>query len=94
MPSDPRPDIESDALKANLLETAVDEVVIAPELRLLEEIVAPYKGVATSINGLLFEISHPFRNWTMILPRLRGFALKNHGYYRKHPRGPEALERF
>ena len=89
-----KPAIESDALKANLLETAVDEVVVAPELLLLEEIVSPYKGIATTISGLLFEISHPFRNWSLILPRLRGFALKNHGYYRKHPGGPEALERF
>jgi pyruvate,orthophosphate dikinase len=94
MTTDETPVLESDALKANLLETAVDEVVVAPELQLLAEIVAPYKGVATTIGGLLFEISHPFRNWTLILPRLRGFALKNHGYYRKHPQGPLALERF
>ena len=38
--------IESDALRANLLETATDEVTIDPSLAVLEEIVGNYKGIS------------------------------------------------
>jgi pyruvate,orthophosphate dikinase len=94
MSTDDKPAIESDALKANLLETAVAEVMIPAELQVLRQVILPYKGIASTLDGLLYEISHPFRNWTIILPRLRTFVLKNLSHYRKDPRGPEAVERF
>ena len=43
--------IESDALRANLLETATDEVTIDPSLEVLEEIVENYKGISTHVKG-------------------------------------------
>jgi pyruvate,orthophosphate dikinase len=89
-----KPAIESDALKANLMETAVSEVEIDPALTVLQDIVKPYKGIARSLHELLYEISHPFRNWTLIIPKLRAFVLKNLNHYRRHENGPEALERF
>jgi pyruvate,orthophosphate dikinase len=89
-----KPAIESDALRANLLETAVGEVVIPAELQVLRQVIRPYKGIASTLDTLLYEISHPFRNWSIILPRLRTFVLKNLSHYRKDPRGPEAMERF
>ena len=85
--------IESDALKANLLETS-GEVVIDPELELLLDIVKPYKGLHGTLEKLLYEVCHPFRNWKLILPQLRSFALKNISYYRSDPRGPEAFSLF
>jgi pyruvate,orthophosphate dikinase len=88
------PLIESDALKANLMETAVNEVEIDPALAVLQEIVKPYKGIARNLHFLLYEISHPFRNWTIILPKLRTFVLKNLSHYQRHALGPEAMERF
>ena len=69
--------IESDALKANLQETAVKDVPIDPSYAVLVEIVADYRGIHNSINDLLFEINHPFRNWSMVLPKLRAFILKH-----------------
>jgi pyruvate,orthophosphate dikinase len=83
--------IKSDALKANLLETAVDQIVIDDSYTVLCEIVEDYKGIHKSIREILLEINHPFRNWSMILPKLRTFALKHHHHYYKHERGPAAF---
>ncbi len=85
--------IESDALKANLLETA-GEVEIEPELRLLLTVVENYNGLHSTLEKLLLEVCHPFRNWKIILPSLRSFALKNIHHYRLHPRGPETFRLF
>ncbi len=85
--------IESDALRANLLETA-GKVEIDPELLLLLEIVEKYKGLHSSLEKLLYEICHPFRNWRIILPQLRSFVLKNSGHYRVHEKGPDAFRLF
>ena len=90
----PLPELESDALKANLLETAVDSVTIAAALLPLLEIVDNYKGISKNIEALLYEVSHPFRNWKMILPRLRSFVLKNIDHYFRHEQGPEAFTLF
>lgn len=86
-------DIKSDALRANLLETA-ENVVIDQDLIPLLEIVGKYKGIHTSLESLLYEICHPFRNWAMLLPLLRSFVLKNSNYYIKHEDGPLAIELF
>ncbi len=94
MPDKTQPEIQSDALTANLLETAVDEVTIDPAYSILFEVVTGYRGIHTSLEELLYEISHPFRNWKLLLPRLRTFVLKNADKYRSHPHGPEAMERF
>lgn len=88
------PPLDSDALRANLLETAVGEVVIAPEYEVLLAVVVGYKGIHDALRELLLEISHPFRNWKLILPKLRSFVLKNLDHYRRHPDGPVAAERF
>jgi len=91
---DTPPELESDALKANLLETAVDSLTIDASLLPLLEIVNSYKGISKNIESLLYEISHPFRNWKMILPRLRSFVLKNIDHYFRHAQGPEAFRLF
>lgn len=85
--------IESDALKANLLETS-GKVVIDPELLLLLEVVDEYKGLYSNLEKLLYEVCHPFRNWKLVLPQLRSFALKNIHRYRVHSRGPECFSLF
>ncbi|MFV0438081.1 MAG: PEP/pyruvate-binding domain-containing protein [Desulfopila sp.] len=85
--------IESDALRANLLETA-GVVEIDPELLLLLEVVEKYRGLHSSLERLLYEICHPFRNWKMILPQLRSFVLKNSNLYRVHEKGPIAFRYF
>jgi pyruvate,orthophosphate dikinase len=87
------PSIESDALRANLLETA-GEVVIDDDLRLLLEIVQKYRGIHASLEKLLYEICHPFRNWNLILPHLRSFVLKNSNHFKGHEKGPEAFRLF
>ena len=86
--------IESDALRANLLETATDEVTIDPSLAVLEEIVSKYRGISKNLNELLYEVCHPYRNWNMLVPRLRAFVLKNFTHYLNHEKGPEAFDRF
>ncbi len=88
------PTIESDALRANLLETAVKDVTIKESYTILADIVKDYKGIHDNIEGLLYEISHPFRNWNLILPKLRSFALKNIGHYLDPITGPKAFVQF
>ncbi len=91
---DSPPELQSDALKANLLETAVEKVTIDPALLVLVEIVDKFRGISKGAEGLLYEISHPFRNWKLILPRLRSFVLKNIEHYQRHEEGPRAFSRF
>ena len=85
--------IDSDALKANLLETAEQVEIRADLLRLLEA-VEKYRGIHTRLEGLLYEICHPYRNWNLILPLLRSFVLKNFQHYLKTGCGPEAYTLF
>ncbi|WP_028583945.1 PEP/pyruvate-binding domain-containing protein [Desulfogranum mediterraneum] len=87
------PAIESDALKANLQETA-GEVEINPAYLPLSAIVAGYKGLTTKIEALLYEVSHPYRNWKLLIPELRAFVLKNLHHYHRHDQGPEAFSLF
>ena len=86
--------INSDALKANLQETAVQQVEIAPSYAVLAEIVGDYRGISKSLHELLIEINHPFRNWLIILPRLRAYTLKHNSHYLRHPKGPQAFSKF
>ncbi|MGW8287712.1 MAG: PEP/pyruvate-binding domain-containing protein [Desulfobulbales bacterium] len=86
--------IDSDALRANLLETATDQVTIDPSLLVLEEIVSNYRGISKNLHELLYEVCHPYRNWKMLVPRVRAFVLKNISHYFKHEKGPEAFDRF
>jgi pyruvate,orthophosphate dikinase len=76
------------------METAVEQVTIDESYRVLSEIVEDYRGISKNIHDILFEISHPFRNWSMILPKLRTFALKHLLHYYKHEKGPEAFTSF
>lgn len=91
--ADNTPAIESDALRANLLETAT-QVVIDDDLLVLLEVVQKYRGLHSTLEKLLFEVCHRFRNWKIILPQLRSFALKNSNHYYVHPLGPQAFSRF
>ena len=85
--------IDSDALRANLMETA-GEVVIAQELQPLLEIVSRFKGIHSSLESLLYEICHPFRNWSLIMPLYRSFVLRNSNNFIRHEQGPQAMRLF
>lgn len=85
---------ESDALRANLAVTAVDEVVIDPRFTPLLEVVRGFAGILKDLERLLRELNHPFRNWPLILPELKGFVLKNAVRYAPHPLGPACFELF
>ncbi len=84
----------SAALKANLEETAVDQVIIDPAMNLLLAEVVNYRGIHSSLEEILTEIYHPYRNWQLILPRLRTFALGNAELYCRSPKGPESFRCF
>ena len=87
------PMIKSQALEANLQETA-GEVHVDPRYAPLTEIVGRQPGLASKIDTLLHEVSHPYRNWKLIIPELRSFVLKNINLYRDHELGPEAFALF
>ncbi len=84
---------QSDALRANLEETA-GEVVVDPAFGTLREVVSGYQGLSAKLEHLLFEISHPFRNWKFIIPEIRAFVLKNMTHYQRHEKGPECFGLF
>ncbi len=86
--------IDSDALRANLAETAIDSLAISPEHQELLDMVERFRGIRNALGELLLEISHPFRNWGLIVPRLRAHVLKNIGHYLQHQRGPQAFRQF
>ena len=67
----------SDALRANLLETAVAQVTIDPRQELLRTVLERDQGILKTLDRLLAELNHPFRHWPVILPELRAFVLKN-----------------
>ena len=83
--------LESDALRINLEETAVGQVAVDPKYQVLRETVTEYRGVLKTVDGLLFELNHPFKNWGIILPEMRAFALKHFASYARHPKGPQAI---
>lgn len=85
--------LDSDALKANLLETAGEVVLEAKYIPLLE-MIEKYRGVHGRLEKLLYEICHPFRNWSMLLPHLRGFVLQNFVQFKRQEKGPEAFVTF
>ena len=62
-----------------------------PKYEVLREAVKGYRGILKTVETLLFELNHPFKNWEIILPEMRSFALKNFSSYARHPRGPEAM---
>ena len=84
----------SDALRANLMETA-QEVTIRPEYHLLLEVVVEFRGIHNQLESLLSEVCHTYRNWELLLPQLRKFhpekiAVTINGI----PGGPEAFTLF
>ena len=85
--------IKSDALKANLEETA-GEVIVDRIFDPLCEVVADYQGLSAKLDHLLREISHPYRNWLFIIPEIRAFVLKNMTHYHRHEKGPECFGLF
>ena len=58
------------------------------------DIVGRQPGLLAKIDALLHEVSHPFRNWKLIIPELRSYVLKNVNIYRDHEKGPEAFALF
>ncbi|MBU0908122.1 MAG: phosphoenolpyruvate synthase, partial [Proteobacteria bacterium] len=84
----------SSALKANLLETAVTDVTIDPAKLALLDLVKDFKGIHNNLYDLLYEIHHPYRNWNLIIPKLRTFVLKNVALFCRSNKGPEAFSIF
>jgi len=85
--------IQSDALRANLAETA-GEVTVDQAFMPLQVVVANYQGLSAKLEHLLREIHHPYRNWNFIIPELRAFVLKNLNHYLRHELGPECFTLF
>jgi pyruvate,orthophosphate dikinase len=52
-------------------------VAVDPKYEVLRAAVADYRGILRTLDTLLFELNHPFKNWEIILPELRAFALRN-----------------
>ncbi|MBU4264074.1 MAG: phosphoenolpyruvate synthase [Proteobacteria bacterium] len=84
----------SSALKANLLETAVTDVTIDPAKLALLDMIKDFKGIHNNLYDLLYEIHHPYRNWNLIIPKLRTFVLKNVALFCRSDKGPEAFSIF
>lgn len=84
----------SSALIANLQETAVADVTIDPARAALLDLIKNFKGLHNNLYDLLYEIHHPYRNWNIILPKLRTFVLKNVAHFCRSAEGPESFALF
>ncbi|MEO5363292.1 MAG: PEP-utilizing enzyme [Magnetococcus sp. DMHC-8] len=85
---------DSGALRANLRETSVAQVTIDPRQEVLRTVVGRDAGILKILDRLLTEWNHPFRNWRIILPELRGFVLKNATRFVADDRGPDCFSLF
>ncbi|WP_457756103.1 PEP/pyruvate-binding domain-containing protein [Thermodesulfatator indicus] len=81
----------SQALIANLKETAVKEFPIPEEHWVLLEAVSGYQGLEKQAFELIREINHPFRNVRLVITDLRAFILKNFRVLASKEKAPEAL---
>ncbi|MEO5340583.1 MAG: hypothetical protein H7837_08715 [Magnetococcus sp. MYC-9] len=85
---------DSGALRANLRETLVDQVTIDPRQEVLRTVVGRDAGILKTLDRLLTEWNHPFRNWRIILPELRAFVLKNATRFAADDRGADCFSLF
>ncbi len=69
--------LESEALRQNLRETAVNYVLIDASYDNLLEALRSYHGVFKTAEHLVYELHHPFVNWGVFVEELRSFSLKN-----------------
>lgn len=92
--SDKRLHETSSALIANLQETAVADIIIDPHRLVLLDLIKSFKGLHNTLYDLLYEIHHPYRNWNIILPRLRTFVLKNVAHFCRSNEGPKSFGIF
>lgn len=83
--------LESDALRQNLRETAVNYVLIDARYDSLLEAVRSYQGVFKTAEHLVYELHHPFVNWGVFIDELRSFALKNLSVISRTPYAEQAL---
>ncbi|MBF0184269.1 MAG: phosphoenolpyruvate synthase [Magnetococcales bacterium] len=84
----------SGALRANLRETSVSRITIDPRQEILRTVVGRDAGILRILDRLLTEWNHPFRNWRILLPELRGFVLKNANRFYADQRGPDCFSLF
>ncbi|MBF0463072.1 MAG: phosphoenolpyruvate synthase [Magnetococcales bacterium] len=85
---------DSDALRANLRETSVDRILIDPRQEVLRTVVGRDAGILKMLDRLLTEWNHPFRNWRILLPELRGFVLKQATRFMADQRGADCFALF
>jgi pyruvate,orthophosphate dikinase len=85
---------DSGALRANLRETSVSNITIDPRQEILRTVVGRDAGILKLLDRLLTEWNHPFRNWRILLPELRGFVLKNANRFSHDQRGPDCFSLF
>ncbi len=83
------PRIDSAALEANIRDHSV-EVTIDSRYYVLQEVMSGYYGLLNGLNTFLEELSHPYRNWGVIVKDARRFSLDYFHLLTGHPHGPEA----
>jgi pyruvate, orthophosphate dikinase len=83
--------IDSAALEANIRDHSV-EVTIDSRYSILQEVMSGYYGLLHGLNNFLEELSHPYRNWGVIVQDARRYSLDYFHLLTSHPLGPEAAD--
>jgi pyruvate,orthophosphate dikinase len=91
--SEARSMIKSKALEVNLADYHVD-VTIDEKYLILQDVMSRYYGLLESFNGFLKELSHPYRNWDVILNEARRYCLEYFHLLEEHPEGPQGARLF
>jgi pyruvate, orthophosphate dikinase len=81
--------IDSAALEANIRDHSV-EVTIDSKYSTLQEVMSGYYGLLNELNNFLEELSHPYRNWGVIVKDARRYSLDYFHLLTSHPQGPKA----
>ena len=81
---------KSRALEINLADFHVD-VHIDSRYLPLQEAMSRYYGLTEGVNTFLTELSHPYKNWKIVVQETRKYALDYFHIFQKHPRGPEVI---
>ncbi len=81
---------KSRALEINLASYHVD-VHIAPRYLPLRDALSRYYGLVEGVNAFLTELSHPYKNWKVIVQESRKYGLDYFHIFRRHPAGPDVV---
>jgi len=83
--------IKSKALEVNLVNYHVD-VSVDRRYHCIQEVISQYAGISDSLNVVLRELGHPYKNWQFITQEITIYALDYFYLFKVHDKGIIAVK--